>query len=88
VFRGGKFENYDLDGWNDPARLPVGLAALAAFCLGIVAWVMGMVQTWYVGPVGKLIGTYGGDVGNEFAFVVTLVVFLPARYLEKRIIGR
>jgi len=88
VFRGGRFENYDLDGWNDPARLPVGLAALAAFCLGIVAWVMGMVETWYVGPVGKLIGAGGGDVANEFAFVVTLVVYLPARYLEKKVIGR
>lgn len=77
-----------MDAWNVPERLPVGMGALVAFCSGIVAWVMGMVQTWYIGPVGKLIGTYGGDLANEFAFVVTMVVYLPARYLEKKIIGK
>ncbi|KPI42637.1 Purine-cytosine permease FCY2 [Cyphellophora attinorum] len=30
IFRKGKIENYDLDGWNDPSRLPVGLAAWQA----------------------------------------------------------
>lgn len=88
VFRKGKFENYDLDGWNDPARLPVGYAALAAFLIGIVGWTMGMVETWYVGPIGKMIGTYGGDVANELTFVLTLVVFVPLRWLEYKIVGR
>ena len=46
LFRKGKFENYDLEGWNDPARLPLGLAAGVAFSLGIVAWICGMSQTW------------------------------------------
>ncbi|KIV98801.1 uncharacterized protein PV09_09452 [Verruconis gallopava] len=87
-FRKGNFNNYDLDGWNDPSRLPIGLGAGVAFGLGIVAWVMGMVETWYVGPLGKLIGAYGGDVANEFCFVVTLVTFIPARYLEIKYIGR
>ena len=62
IFRRNDFANYDLDGWNDPARLPVGLAAAAAFGLGIVAWCMGMDETWYVGPLAKVIGSYGGDV--------------------------
>ncbi|KAK5051361.1 hypothetical protein LTR84_003013 [Exophiala bonariae] len=88
VFRKGRFENYDLEGWNDPSRLPHGIAAACAFGLAIVAWVMGMVQTWYVGPLGKLIGDYGGDVANEFAFVVTALVYLPARYLELKVFGR
>lgn len=88
VFRKGSFDNYDLEGWNDPARLPLGIAAATAFGLAIVAWVMGMVETWYVGPLGKLIGDYGGDVANEFAFVVTALVYLPARYLELKIFGR
>ena len=44
VFRKGKFENYDLEGWNDPAVLPKGLAAGFAFGMGVVAWVMGMVS--------------------------------------------
>jgi NCS1 nucleoside transporter family len=46
LFRRADFGNYDLDGWNDPARLPRGYAAFAAFSLGVIAWVMGMVQSW------------------------------------------
>lgn len=45
IFRKGRFENYDFDGWNVPARLPLGIGAAVAFCLGIVVWVMGMDET-------------------------------------------
>lgn len=85
VFRKGNFENYDLDGWDDPKRLPNGFAALVAFLLGMVAWVMGMVETWYVGPLGRLVGITGGDVANEFAFVVTIISYVPIRMLEFKI---
>jgi len=88
IFRKMNFANYDLDAWNDPSRLPVGIAAGLAFSIGIIAWVMGMVETWYEGPLGKLIGTSGGDIANEFTFAVTALVFIPARFLEKRYIGR
>ncbi|KAI1425850.1 permease for cytosine/purines, uracil, thiamine, allantoin-domain-containing protein [Xylaria sp. FL1777] len=88
VFRKGSFENYDLDAWNDPTRLPIGLGALAAFLVGVVGWVLGMVETWYVGPVGKLIGSKGGDLANELTLIATLITYLPARYLELRIFRR
>jgi NCS1 nucleoside transporter family len=88
IFRKMNFDNYDLDAWNDPSRLPVGIAAGTAFGIGIIAWVMGMVETWYVGPLGKLIGADGGDVANEFTLVVTALVYIPARYFELKIIGR
>jgi NCS1 nucleoside transporter family len=88
IFRKMSFANYDLEAWNNPAKLPLGIAAGAAFAVGIVAWVMGMVESWYVGPLGKLIGSTGGDISNEFTFMVTALVFIPARYLEKRIVGR
>ena len=34
IFRKGNFDNYDLEGWNDPSRLPLGIAAFLAFGLG------------------------------------------------------
>jgi purine-cytosine permease-like protein len=46
LFRGGVVEGtYDLGGWNDPSRLPLGWAALLAFAIGIAGCVVGMVQT-------------------------------------------
>ncbi|EME81705.1 uncharacterized protein MYCFIDRAFT_33001 [Pseudocercospora fijiensis CIRAD86] len=87
-FRKGDFDNYDLAGWNDPNRVPLGIAGGTAFALGVVAWVMGMVETWYVGPLGKLIGSSGGDIANQLAFVVTAFTYVPVRVLELKYIGR
>lgn len=88
IFRRMSFDNYDLDAWNDPSRLPHGIAAGVAFAIGIVAWIMGMVETWYVGPLGKLIGSGGGDIANELTFVITGLIYIPARFLEKKMFGR
>ena len=87
VFRRGDFANYDLEGWNDPAKLPMGIAGFTAFGLGVVVWVLGMVQTWFTGPIAKTIGG-GGDISNEMCLMVTLVAYVPARYLEYKFIGR
>jgi purine-cytosine permease-like protein len=84
----GKISNYNLEGWNDPKILPVGLAAATAFLFGVVAFVMGMNESWYIGPLGDLVGPYGGDLANEFTLVVTAVVFIPLRFLELKYIGR
>ena len=51
-------------------------------------WCMGMVETWFVGPVGGLIGEGGGDVANELTFAMTLVAYVPLRWLELRYVGR
>ncbi|RMZ87951.1 hypothetical protein DV736_g4831, partial [Chaetothyriales sp. CBS 134916] len=88
VFRQRDFANYDLDGWNDPARLPLGIGASVAFLLGVVVWVLGMDQTWFNAPISRLIGDYGGDVANELCFVVTVLTYIPARYLERRYFGK
>jgi len=88
IFRKGDFNNYNLEAWNDPKKLPMGIAAAIAFSLGIIAWVMGMVETWYVGPLGALVGTFGGDLANEFTLIVTALSYLPLRYWELRQFGR
>ncbi|MCJ1303227.1 hypothetical protein MMC08_006035 [Hypocenomyce scalaris] len=88
LFRGGSLENYDLEAWNTPSRMPVGIAGLTAFLLGIVGCILGMVQTWYVGVIAKKIGDSGGDIGNQLALVFTVVAYIPVRYLERKYIGR
>lgn len=88
IFRKGDFASYDLDGWNTPSRLPHGIGASVAFGLGVVAWCMGMSQTWFVGPLARLIGDGGGDVANEFTFVVTAVAYPLVRYLERKHFGK
>lgn len=88
LFRKSDLKNYDLEAWNDPSRLPLGIAGLAAFLVGFVGWFLGMVTTWYVGAVARQIGDEGGDVGNELALVLTLVTYVPVRYWELKKFGR
>jgi purine-cytosine permease-like protein len=88
AFRKGTIANYNLEAWNTRALMPVGYAGGAAFLVGVVGAVLGMVQTDYVGVISSKIGDYGGDIGNELALVFTLVMFLPLRYLEYKKVGR
>lgn len=88
VFRKRMIANYNLDAWNDPSRLPLGIAGLTAFLIGFVGWFLGMVTTWYSGPLARLIGDDGGDIGNELALVFTLVTYIPARWFELKHFGR
>ncbi|KZT39428.1 purine-cytosine permease [Sistotremastrum suecicum HHB10207 ss-3] len=86
IFRHLSFPSYDLTHWNDARNLPPGIAALSACIIavgGIV--VVCMDQVWFVGPVAKRIG---GDLGFEVAFFATGLVYLPLRWLEKRVFGR
>lgn len=87
-FRKGNLANYDLDAWNTPARMPVGYAGLAAFLCGAAGWIVGMVETYYVGALAAIIGDSGGDIANELALVFTSVSYLPLRMLELKYVGR
>lgn len=91
LYRGGwgrGFAGYDLEAWNEPSRLPLGWAGGLAFASGIAGCVVGMSETWYVGSLAAMIGDEGGDIGNELAFLFTLFVYVPARYLERKYTGR
>ena len=83
LFRKGNLMNYNLEVWNTQSKMPVGVAGLVAFLLGIVGCILGMVQTWYVGVIAKHIGEDGGDIGNELAFIFTLMSYIPLRYWER-----
>lgn len=47
-----------------------------------------MAQVYYIGPIAKLIGDYGGDLGNYVGFAWAGLVFPPLRYWELKKFGR
>ncbi|RAQ45676.1 nucleoside transporter [Aspergillus flavus] len=79
---------YDLSAWQDPKRMPVGIAGTAALLIGIGFSFLGMCQTWYVSPVARRIGKSGGDVGDYLVFASVGVFYPVLRTLEIRLVGR
>lgn len=79
---------YNWDDWNDPKKLPIGLAALASFLIGWVGAILSMDQVYFVGPISKLVGDYGADMGVYVGCSFAAMTFPPLRWLEKRYIGR
>lgn len=85
-----KQRKYDISIWNNAQLLPPGMAAVLAFFFGVFGAVMGMAQVWFIGPIGKLIGTpgYGGDIGFELAFAFSALSYWVLRTFEKKHFGR
>ena len=54
--------------WNDPSKLPLGLAAFVAFLIGWAGAILCMAQLWYIGPLARLVGQYGADVSWRLSF--------------------
>ncbi|KAF1926792.1 uncharacterized protein M421DRAFT_66857 [Didymella exigua CBS 183.55] len=85
-FRKASFAAYTEDdaAWDDVSKLPPGFAATGAavLCFGLV--VPGMSQTWFVGPIAERTG----DIGFEVALVLSAVLYVPLRTLERRKYGR
>ncbi|KAB8229335.1 uncharacterized protein BDW43DRAFT_303253 [Aspergillus alliaceus] len=85
IFRGGR--DYDWTVWNDARCLPMGLATGASFAFGILGAVLGMSQSYFVGPIAKGL-PQNCDLGMWLAFGFTAVVYPPFRSVELRIMGR
>ena len=79
---------YNWEDWDDREKLPVGVAALVAFLVGYAGSVISMAQVWYIGPIARLIGDYGGDAGNYVGFSWAALVYPPLRWLELKKFGR
>ncbi|KAF8435811.1 permease for cytosine/purines, uracil, thiamine, allantoin-domain-containing protein [Boletus edulis BED1] len=85
----GRLGGYNLADWDNPSKLPIGIAGLLACCFGIVGAVVGMSQVWYTGPIGKMAGAaHGADLGFELAAGFAAVTFPPLRWMEIRLTGR
>ena len=86
IFR--QTRGFDWSAWENKDYLPVGAAALTAFLFGWAGAVIGMSQVWYVGPVAKLVGGGGADIGIWLGMGFSLLTFPPLRYLELRRLGK
>ena len=87
IFRRRPGHWYKWTDWDKPSKLPVGLAALTAFCIGWVGAVLCMYQVYFTGPIAKLVGD-GIDMGFPVSASWAAVLFPPLRWLELKYIGR
>ena len=79
---------FDWSAWENKKYLPNGAAALTAFLVGWAGAIIGMSQVWYTGPVAKLVGGIGADIGAWLCMAFTLLAFPPLRYLELKYFGK
>lgn len=73
---------FDWDAWADPAKLPIGIAALLAFLIGWAGAIVSMDQVWYVGPIAKMVGEDGSDMGIWVGVAWAMLVYPPLRWVE------
>lgn len=62
IFRKWRGLGWTWENWNEPQKLPVGMAAFVAFLIGWVGAILCMAQVWYIGPIAATVGDYGADV--------------------------
>ncbi|KAF8804586.1 hypothetical protein BYT27DRAFT_7213747 [Phlegmacium glaucopus] len=86
LFCKNNFNSYQIQDWDKPSKLPIGIAALLSFLGGFGIVIPSMSQIWYIGPIAKA-GT--GDIGVLTGAVVGAALYMILRTLEKRIfLGR
>ncbi|KAJ5777432.1 hypothetical protein N7520_000678 [Penicillium odoratum] len=80
IFR--RERGFNWDAWAEPSKLPIGIAALLAFLIGWAGAIVSMDQIWYVGPIARMVGEYGSDLGIWVGVSWTMLVYPPMRWLE------
>jgi purine-cytosine permease-like protein len=83
-FRNGDPGALDAFIWDIGSRLPVGLAALSAGALSFALIIPCMNATWYTGPIAQKTG----DIGPGVGMVLSVLLYIPLRTLEKRLMER
>ena len=78
VFRKGDCSTYVVEYWNQPSKLPTGLAAIGAMALSFGLVVPCMSQVWFTGPLAETTG----DIGFEVALVLASLLYMPLRWVE------
>lgn len=88
IYRKGKFSSYHSEDWNNRAKLPIGIAGVSGLIVGAFGVALGMVQTYWEGEIGRLIGKYGGDIGFEMGMSWSFIIYNIVRPLELKYFGR
>ena len=83
-FRKGNYSSYDHAIYERADLLPIGVAAMASGILSFGLVIPCMAQVWWTGPIAKTTG----DIGFEVALVLSALLYVPLRTLEKRLVGR
>ncbi|PVH98444.1 hypothetical protein DM02DRAFT_615792 [Periconia macrospinosa] len=85
-FRGRNFNAYTEDetAWNDSKKLPPGFAAIGAAVLCFALVIPGMNQIWFTGPIARTTG----DIGFEVALVLSALLYVPFRFVERKVFER
>lgn len=83
-FRKGSYSSYDHAIWERADLLPVGAAAMGSGILSFGLVIPCMAQVWWTGPIAEKTG----DIGFEVAAVLSALLYVPLRTLEKRMTGR
>lgn len=88
IFRRSNWYNYDWDAWASSDTLPFGWGSIVAFAFGFAGAALGMEVAWYAGPIARMIGMRGGNVGHELTALFCAVSFPIFRFLERRFTGK
>lgn|SRR5688572_11990463 len=78
VFRKADCSRYDPASWDQPSKLPTGLAAIGAIGISFALAVPCMSQVWYTGPIAAVTG----DIGFEVELVLSSLLYIPLRWIE------
>jgi purine-cytosine permease-like protein len=86
LFRKNNFDSYQIQDWDKPSKLPIGIAAILSFLGGFGMVIPSMSQLWYTGPIAKS-GT--GDIGVLTGTLAGAILYAILRALEKKVfLGR
>ncbi|VEU21256.1 DEKNAAC102195 [Brettanomyces naardenensis] len=79
---------YNFNVWNETQYHSHGLAAIFAFCCGVVGAVLGMNQAYFAGPIAKMVGEDAADLGTFLAVGFTGIAYPLLRYAELKTFGK
>ncbi|CUS22975.1 LAQU0S07e04456g1_1 [Lachancea quebecensis] len=80
--------SYNWEMWNNEGVLTHGYAATFAFLVGVGGVALSMAQAYWIGPIARHFGEFGGDLGMWVSMGFSGVTYPVLRYLELRKFGR